>query len=59
MISILPTKEHIRDFESKSVVQTADITIKDLQNIGKSKHRYLNVIGENDKMLIEISKSPK
>ena len=45
----LPTKEHIREFESKSVVQTTNFTIKDLQNISKFKHRYLNVIGENDK----------
>jgi len=45
----LPTKEHIREFESKSVIQTTDFTIKDLQNIGKFKHRYINVIGENDK----------
>ena len=44
----LPTKEHIREFESKSVVQTTNFTIKDLQNISKFKHRYLNVIGEND-----------
>ena len=54
----LPTNEHIRFFESKSVVQTADITINDLQNIGKSKHRYLNVIGENDKMLLRLQNHP-
>jgi len=48
----LPTNEHIRSFESKSVIQTSDFTIKDLQNIGKFKHRYINVIGENNKMLL-------
>ena len=57
-VLFLPTKEHIREFESKSVIQTADITIKDLQNIGKSKHRYLNVIGENDKMLLRLQNHP-
>ena len=57
-LALTPTKEHIREFESKSVIQTADITIKDLQNIGKSKHRYLNVIGENDKMLLRLQNHP-
>jgi len=54
----LPTKEHIRYFEGKSVIQTADFTIKDLQNIGKFKHRYLNVIGENNKMLLRFQNHP-
>ena len=45
----LPTKEHIRFFESKSVVQIVDLKHKNLQHLGKSKFTYLNLIGENNK----------
>ena len=55
----LPTKEHIREFESKSVVQTADFKLKDLNELSKHKHTYLNIIGEKDKFIIRYQNHAK
>jgi len=48
----LPTKEHIRDFESKSVVQTIDFKLNDLKQVSKFKYRYINIIGDNNKFIL-------
>ena len=48
----LPTKEHIRNFESKSVVQTVDFKLNDLKQVSKFKYRYINIIGDNNKFIL-------
>ena len=48
----LPTKLHIRYFESKSVVQVIDLKHKDLQQINKNKFTHLNIIGDNNKFIL-------
>ena len=48
----LPTKLHIRFFESKSVVQVIDLKHKDLQQINKNKFTHLNIIGDNNKFIL-------
>jgi hypothetical protein len=48
----LPTKEHIRNFESKSVVQTIDFKLNDLKQVSKFKYRYINIIGDNNKFIL-------
>jgi len=58
-VLFLPTKEHIREFESKSVLQTINFTQSDLVQIGKHKHTYLNIIGENDKFILRYQNHAK
>ena len=48
----LPTKDDIRFFESKSVVQVIDLKHKDLQQINKNKFTHLNIIGDNNKFIL-------
>ena len=43
----LVTKENIRYFESKSVVQTVDFKHSDLSKVSKFKHTYINFLGED------------
>ena len=56
---VLPTKQHMREFENKSVVQTTNFTQKDLNQIGKHKHTYLDVIGLNDKFILRYQNHAK
>jgi len=48
----LPTKEHIRNFEGKSVIQTIDFKHSDLKQVSKYKKTYINIIGDNNKFIL-------
>jgi len=51
----LPTNEHIKDFEGKSVVQVTDFTKEDYLQIKKhNKFKYLNIIGEDKKFKLRL-----
>ena len=49
---VLPTHEEILSFESSKTVDVADFKMNDLSQVSKHKHRYINIIGENNNMFV-------
>ena len=51
---VLPTHEEILSFESSKTVDVADFKMNDLSQVSKHKHRYINIIGENNNMFVRF-----